>query len=167
MKRLLQTATLAVVLGATLLAQRGFGPRDAGGTPPDPAARIANQVARLTTLLDLTTAQASQITTILTSEDSAASSARTTLDTDRTALQAAIKSNGGSSIDQLAAAIGVLEGQLLAAQSKAAAAIYVLLTPAQQAKLDTMGGLGMLGGGPGGRGPGGPGGPGGPRGPRP
>jgi len=160
MKRLITTAVIPFLIAGALLAQRPFSPRaGSGGTPPDPATRIANQVARLTTLLDLTTAQAAQATTILTNAESAVSGLQTTLSTDQTALESAIKANATSTIDQLSAAIGTIDGQILDARSKAEASLYAILTAAQQAKVDTMGGPRLLGGG-------GPGGPGG-RGPRP
>lgn len=150
---------MATLLCGALLAQRGpgFGPRAASGTAPSAADRIAHKVERLTAELSLTSSQASQITTILTNADTASTSARSTLDTDQSALEAAIKSNASGTIDQLSSAIGVLQGQLLAIRSKADGQIYALLTTDQQAKYHLGGGPG----GPGGRGPGGP------RGPRP
>jgi Spy/CpxP family protein refolding chaperone len=144
---------IAVVLttfAATMFAQR-FGGR-AAGTPPDPATMVANQVTRLTTLLSLTTAQAAQATTIFTNAATASTPLHTTLATDRDSLQTAIKGNATATIDQLATAIGSLEGQLLSIHSKANAAFYAILTADQQAKFDQLGGHGF----------GGPGGPGGP-----
>src|SRR4051794_18917456 len=88
MKRLVTTFAAATLFCGVLFAQGGpgFGWRPAdGGAPPSPADRIANQVSRLTTRLELTTDQAAQITSILTSAESASDSARTTLDTDQTA----------------------------------------------------------------------------------
>jgi hypothetical protein len=152
MKTITKLASVAAVFAGMVLGQ-GFRPRSA--TPPDPATMIANQVARLTTLLDLTTAQASQITTILTNAQTTITSLQTALSTDQTALDTAITTNATGTIDTTAAAIGTAQGQILDARSKAAAAIYVLLTAAQQAKVTTFG-LGLL------TGPGGPGGRGGP-----
>jgi Spy/CpxP family protein refolding chaperone len=100
----------------------------------------------------LTAAQAAQATSIFTAAQSASATLETTLDTDRTNLQAAVKSNTTATIDQLAAAIGTLDGQLLDIRSKADAAFYAILTAAQQTKLGTIGGPGGFGGGPG-RGP--------------
>jgi len=151
---------MGLIVSGLVMAQGGFGPRAGGGTPPDPATRIANQVARLTTLLDLTSSQAAQMTTLLTNEQSSVSSLQTTVGTDQTALRAAIESNSPSTIDQLSTAIGTLNGQILSIRSKSQAAMYAILTSAQQTKLAAVGGIGALGGGPGG-----PGGPGG-RGPR-
>ncbi len=152
MKTPLRLITLTTLLAATMLAQR-FGPRDGGGTPPDPATMAQHQVERLTTLLSLTTAQASQATTIFTNAATAAAALQTTLVADRTSLQAAIKSNAATTIDQLSTAIGTLQGQMLSIQSKADAAFYAILTSDQQTKLDSIGGFGRGGFGPG---PGGP-----------
>lgn len=162
MKNLFRTFSLTVALAAAIFAQGRFGPRDANGTAPDPAAMIARQVERLTTLLDLTTAQAAQVTSILTAAQSSASTIQSGLATTRDSLQTAITANSTATIDQLAAAIGLADGQLLAIRARSEAGIYVLLTPDQQTKLKTLGGIDALGGGPGGRGPGRPG-PGGPR----
>jgi hypothetical protein len=156
MKSIFKTAGIALLLAGAVLAQP---------TQPNPATQIANQVARLTTLLDLTTAQAAQASTILTTAQTTISTLRTTLSTAQTSLESAITSNATSTITQLTAAIGTIDGQILDARSSAEAALYASLTTTQQAKVTTLGGPGILaGGGPGGRG--GPGGPGGP-GPRP
>ncbi len=152
MKTLLRLITLTTLLAATMLAQR-FGSRAGGGTPPDPATMAQHQVERLTTLLSLTTAQASQATTIFTNAATTAAALQTTLGTDRTSLQAAIKSNAATTIDQLSTAIGTVEGQILSIHSKADAAFYAILTSDQQTKLDSLGGFGRGGFGPG---PGGP-----------
>jgi Spy/CpxP family protein refolding chaperone len=134
---------LATVLAATLSGQR-FGPRANGGllpngTPPDPATIVQNQVSRLTTLLSLTTAQAAQATTIFTNAQTTITPLRTSLATDHDALQTAIKSNATSTIDTVAANIGLLTGQIQAIQGKANAAFYAILTADQQAKLDQIG----------------------------
>jgi hypothetical protein len=153
---MLKTAAICAVFAGLTFAQ-GLAPRNL--TPPDPATMIANQVSRLTTLLDLTTAQANQITTILTTAQSSTSTLQTTLATDQTSLATAITSNATATIDSLSAAIGTLQGQILDVNSKAEASIYALLSATQQTKLSTLGGIGLLGGpgGPGfglGRGPG-------------
>jgi hypothetical protein len=148
----LRLITLTTLLAATMLAQRP-GPRGGGGTPPDPATMAQHQVERLTTLLNLTTAQASQATTIFTNAATAAAALQTALGTDRTSLQAAIKSNAATTIDQLSTAIGAVQGQILSVQSKADATFYAILTSDQQTKLDSLGGFGRGGFGPG---PGGP-----------
>jgi Spy/CpxP family protein refolding chaperone len=157
MKIILKVATAATLLSGLIFAQGQFGPRSA--TPPDPATIIAREVARLTTLLDLTSTQATDITNILTSAQSSIAPIQTTLSTDRTSLTAAITSNNTASIGSLSASIGTAEGQILGFRSAAAASIYAALTAAQQTKLNSLGGVGILGGGGpgggfGGRGPG-------------
>jgi Spy/CpxP family protein refolding chaperone len=150
MNTLFRIIAVGVLLTATTMAQRGFGPRASGGSPPDPATIVQNQVARLTTLLSLTPAQASQATTIFTNAATAISTLQTTLSTDRDSLQTAIKGNATANIDQLSATIGTLTGQITSVQSKADAAFYAILTTDQQAKLDQLGGFGF---GPGRGGP--------------
>lgn len=155
MKTPLRMLAVGALVTATMMAQRPFGVLTSS-TPPDPATVVANQVARLTQLLTLTTAQATQATTIFTNALTAVTPLQTTLNTDRTSLQAAIKTNSTATIDQLATSIGALTGQIIAIQNKADAAFYAILTTAQQTTLDSSGGFGGRGG-PGGFGPGGPG----------
>jgi Spy/CpxP family protein refolding chaperone len=143
--KLLKTAVLTVLFTGFVCAQPP--------NPPDPATMIANQVTRLTALLDLSTSQASQITTILTNAESSVSAIQSTLRTDHDSLDSAVAANNTAAIDQLSGTIGTLEGQMLDAHSKAAAAIYALLTSAQQTKLNSLGGVKALGGGPGRGGP--------------
>ena len=156
MKTITKTAAAAALIAGLAMSQ-GFRPRDA--TPPDPAQMIANQVARLTTLLDLTTSQASEITSILTNAQATITGLQTTLSTDQTALNSAITSNATATIDSTSVAIGSLQGQILDTRSKAAAAVYAVLSATQQAKVMTLGVGVLTGGGPGGRGPGGMPGP--------
>jgi Spy/CpxP family protein refolding chaperone len=126
-------------------------------TPPTTAQMVANQVARLTKLLDLTSAQQTSATNIFTTEQTALAALRTSLQTAQTALQTAITNNDAATIGTAAAQIGTLTGEQVLAQATGSAAFYAILTPEQQSKYET---LGPLGGGPGGFGPGGPGGPG-------
>jgi Spy/CpxP family protein refolding chaperone len=125
-------------------------------TPPTAAQIVANQVARLTTLLDLTSTQQASATMIFTTEQTTLATLRTSMQTARTALQTAIKSDDTTTIGTLAAQIGTLNGEEVLAQATASGAFYATLMADQQSKYDT---LGPLGGRPGG-GPGGPGGPG-------
>jgi Spy/CpxP family protein refolding chaperone len=131
-----------------MLAQ-GFPPRG-NGNPPDPATIVQNEVTRLTTLLSLTTDQATQATTIFTTAATTVSPLQSTLNTDRQSLRTAIKNNDTATIDQLSATIGTLSGQVLDAQSRADAAFCAILTADQQAKLDQLGvpGRGGFGGRP-------------------
>jgi Spy/CpxP family protein refolding chaperone len=125
----------------------------AQNTPPTTAQIVANQVARLTKLLDLTSAQQTSATTIFTTEQTALAAVRTTMQTAHQALQTAIKSDDTATIGTEATQIGTLTGEEVLAQATASGAFYVLLTSEQQSKYETLGPLG---------GPGGPGGFGGP-----
>jgi Spy/CpxP family protein refolding chaperone len=120
-------------------------------TPPTPAQIVANQVARLTKLLDLTSAQQTSASTIFTTEETALATIRTSLHTAHTALQTAIKSNDPAGISAQASAIGALTTQEVQAQGTADAEFYATLTADQQSKYETLGHGGF--GGPGGPGP--------------
>ncbi len=116
------------------------------------------RVNALAAQLNLTDAQKASALSIFTTAYTNAQTIQTNLQTNRTALSAAVKKNDTASIDQLSAASGTLTGQLTAIHSKADAAFYALLTADQKTLFDAM----PHGGGPGGRGGrGGPGGPGG------
>jgi len=151
MRYVTRTAAAAILLSASLFAQNPFGVVTAN-TAPDPATVVANEVAHLTRLLTLTTAQQTQATTIFTSALKAITPLETTLATDRTSLAAAVKSNSASTIDSVSANLGLLTGQITALQNKADAAFYVILTADQKTKLDNSGGFNNVGGGPGGGG---------------
>ncbi|HMD50860.1 MAG TPA: Spy/CpxP family protein refolding chaperone [Bryobacteraceae bacterium] len=120
--------------------------------PPSPAQVVSHKVARLSTLLDLTSAQQTSATTIFTTEETALATVRTGMHTARTALQTDIKGDNTADIAVQAAAIGTLTTQEVQAQGTADAAFYAILTADQQSKYETLGP----------RGPGGPGGFGGP-----
>jgi LTXXQ motif family protein len=128
-------------------------------TPPTPAQIVANQVARLTKLLDLNTMQQTQATEYFTTEETALATVRTAMQTARTALQADIKSANTADIATQAKTIGGLTTTEVEARATADAAFYAILSQDQQTKYETLGR-----GGFGGPGPGGPGGPGGPHG---
>jgi Spy/CpxP family protein refolding chaperone len=156
MKNLTKLTVCTAVLASTLMAQRPFGVLTSGSAP-DPATAAANQVARLTTLLSLTTAQQAQATTIFTNSLTAITPLRASEVTAQQALPAAVKSGANSTIDSLASTIGSLSGQIISIQNKADAAFYAILTSDQQTTLSQTNFLN--GPGPGGFGPGpGPGG---------
>ena len=123
-------------------------------TPPAPAQVAANIVARLTTLLDLTSDQQASATTLFTNQVTVDQALQTQMQAARTALQTAITSNSG--ISTAAAAIGSLTTQQVANDATTDAAFYASLTSTQQAKYTSLQPLGQ---GPGGGGPGGPGRP--------
>jgi Spy/CpxP family protein refolding chaperone len=124
-------------------------------TPPTPAEIAKHQVKNLTALLSLTSAQQKQATNIYTD---AAQSAQTVIESDKAlhdSLKAAIKSNDLSAIDQVAASLAQSGAQLTSIKAKADAAVYQILTAAQQTKFTELESAHM---GPF-DGPGGPGGP--------
>ena len=132
-------ATLASTL--TLAAQGpGVFHGRGGDAVQNSADAIARRVTFLTSLLTLTTAQASQATTIFTNSAAAITPIQTNLSTARTSLRTAIQANNAAQIDQLAAQIGTFNGQILAAESKAEAAFYALLTAEQRTRYDAVGG---------------------------
>jgi Spy/CpxP family protein refolding chaperone len=145
---------LGITVLLALISVFAFAQTDTPPTPPTPAQMAANIVARLTKILDLTSAQQTQATTIFTTEETTLATVRTSMRTARTALQTAIKADDTAAIATQSAAIGTLTAQEVQAQSTAAAAFYAILTADQQSKYDTLGPLGAGG-------PGGPGGPGG------
>jgi Spy/CpxP family protein refolding chaperone len=150
------TLGIAALFAASLAGQAPFGVLTSS-TPPDPATMIASQVARLTKLLNLTTAQAAQATTIFTNAQTSVSPLQTSMNTARQALPAAVQANNAATIDQLSTTIGTLTGQITGAQNKADAAFYAILTADQKTTLGTnFPGPGFGVPGFGGPGPGGP-----------
>jgi Spy/CpxP family protein refolding chaperone len=127
-----KTLSALLFLAASVLAASAFaqGP----GHPPDPA----DLLARLTTLLTLTTAQQAQATTIFTNEQTALQPIETQMQTAHTSLAAAVKSNTTGTIDTLTAQIGSYHAQIMSVQSKAQAAFYAILTADQQTKYDSL-----------------------------
>jgi Spy/CpxP family protein refolding chaperone len=120
-------------------------------TPPTPAQIVANRVARLTTLLDLTSAQQTSATGYFTTEESALATVRTGMHTARTALKTAITSGDTAAIATQSSAIGALTTTEVQAQATADEQFYALLSPEQQTKYESIGHGGP--GGPGGPGP--------------
>lgn len=151
-KQILAATALMAAIVTLAPAQTSTPP-----TPPTPAQIAANQVARLTKLLDLSASQQTSATTIFTTEQTALAALRTSMQSARTSLQAAIKINDTNAIGTQATQIGTLTGEEVQDRATADGAFYAILMADQQTKYDT---LGPLGGGPGG--PGGFGGPGGP-----
>jgi Spy/CpxP family protein refolding chaperone len=132
-----------------LIAAAPFAFGQTTHTPPTPAQIVANQVARLTKLLTLTSSQQGEATTIFTTEQSALAPMSANLKTARTALQTAVQSNDSGTISAQASQIGALTTQEVQAQSTANAAFYAILTPAQQTIYNQRGarsGMGVRGG---------------------
>jgi Spy/CpxP family protein refolding chaperone len=115
---------------------------------------VQMKVTHLTAALTLNTAQQTQASTLFTNAVTASQNIHTSLQTNRDSLTAAIKANNSASIDQLAASMGTLQGQLTSINAKAEAAFRALLTADQQTAYDSMPhGPGGPGGGPGHGGP--------------
>lgn len=134
------TAALAAALTVPLAAQMR-GPE--GG---------ANRLDFLAGYLGLSESQKAQAKTIFDAAQQAATTAMGQMASAREALRDAVKAGKtDAEIDRLAAALGVIEGQLAAIHAKAQVKFYALLTAEQKAKYDQLGER---------RGPGGSGGPG-------
>jgi len=156
MKKAILAAVAVTILSAPVIfAQNPGGPR----TPPTPAQIVSNQVARLTALLDLNTAQQAQATTIFTTEQNSLSGVRSGMQTAHSDLKTAIQSNNASGITAAAVQIGNLTTQQVEAEATAQAAFIAILNPSQLSKYNTLHGPGGFGG----PGPGGPHFHGGPR----
>lgn len=125
-------------------------------TQPTIADLVAQRVAHLTTLLDLTASQQASATMIFTTEQTALAALDTSEQTARTAIKTAITSDNIAGITAAADTIGSLATQQAQAEGTGEAAFYLLLTSTQQAKYDVLGDNG---------GPGAPGGQDGPHGP--
>src|SRR5689334_12263931 len=141
-RQIVQFSLAALLSGAVLSAQRPLPFDTTGGSlgsAQNSADAIARRVQFLTTLLGLSSSQASQATTIFTNEAAAETAIRTNLDAARTSLKTAIQGNNSAQINQLSTQIGTYQGQILAADSKAEAAFYALLTTDQQTKYDAIG----------------------------
>jgi hypothetical protein len=141
-KSITRLASIAVLTTVAVFAQgpRGEG-RGVGGSanPPDVATIVAHEVSFLTTLLTLTTSQATQATTIFTNELNSITPIEAQITTAQTTLSAAIKTNTTATITAQATAIGTLQGQIVGIQAGADAAFYALLTTAQQTTLNSLG----------------------------
>jgi Spy/CpxP family protein refolding chaperone len=133
-KTLTQLATFAVLASGLVLAQPPAGGRARGFARAnmDPAAQLDRRINMLTARLGLTDSQKQQTTKIYTDAQTASQPLAADQIQNRVSLAAAVKKNDTAAINQLAASIGENEGKLTAIRSKADAAFYALLTPAQQ-----------------------------------
>jgi Spy/CpxP family protein refolding chaperone len=138
MKRRKIIAAMALLTALPVLAQDS--PRRGGG---------GGRLDYLAGYLSLTDTQKAQAQTIFDAAATASETARGQMTAAQDALTAAIKANRpDADLDRLAAAIGVIQGNVAAINAKAQAKFYALLTTEQKAKYDAQGN----------RGPGGPGG---------
>jgi hypothetical protein len=123
---------------------------------------VAAQVARLTKILTLTTAQATEATSYFTTSVTVDQTVATNLATAQAALTTAVESDGATAIITTAAnTIGTLTSQQVLADATAQASFYAILNSAQQtiykellaAGLQGVGGWGPAGPAPGAGGP--------------
>jgi Spy/CpxP family protein refolding chaperone len=119
---------VAALAAGAVLAQTGQGKLALG----------ANLRQRVIKNLNLTADQKAQAKTIFQDAKAAAALVRPQVQENRQALEAAVKSNDATRIQQYAAAAGVLQGKLVAIRSTAMAQLYAILTPDQQTKLGQM-----------------------------
>ena len=129
MTRRLTIPVMTLLIAFSAFAQGPHGPRTGGGRGLD----------FLAGYLALTDAQKQQAQTIFDAARAASETARGQIESARDALQTAVKANRPEAeLDRLAAAVGTIEGQLVAIDAKASAKFYALLTPEQKAKYDEL-----------------------------
>ena len=122
---------MIAALPMALLAQRG--PGGAGGS--------ANRVDFLAGYLGLSDAQKSQATATFAAAQASAEQLSGQATSAREALDAAVKASASDAqIDQLSAAVGAIQGQQTAVQSKAQVKFRTILTAEQKLKLDERSG---------------------------
>lgn len=150
MRQILVTGLAIVAFGATLvLAQRpypGRGPGGPGGPDgfhPHVTGGGAEQswaerrVQFFASRASLTDAQKQQALSIFTASDQSSEPLDERLSAARKALRdASRRAATAGEIDQLAATVGTLTGQLAAIQAKADASFFALLTSDQREKMD-------------------------------
>ena len=126
MKRHISIAALAALSIIPAFAQRGAGP--------------GFRLDYLAGYLSLTDSQKTDAQAIFDAAHTASQTALGQMTTARDALKQAVKDGKpDATLDQLAAAVGVIEGQLAAIQAKAESKFYALLTTDQKAKYDQLG----------------------------
>ena len=141
------TLALLALAAQSMLAQN---PSEPAFNPPDPATMAQHRVQFLTNQLSLTSQQQQQALTIFTNVATSQSTVHQSMKTAHDSLKTAVKNNDANGITQAANTIGSLTAELTATEAKADAALYAILTPDQQTKLNQMEshGPGMRHGGP-------------------
>ncbi len=107
-------------------------------TPPTPAQMAQHEVDRFTTLLSLNSTQQEQATTIFTAAATTSQGLHTSERTTHQALEAAIKANDASAIQQAATQSGQLSGEMTLARATAQAKFMEILTPDQKTKFEAL-----------------------------
>jgi Spy/CpxP family protein refolding chaperone len=133
MKRsaILLTITLAIASAIGVAQSQNSIPN-----PPSAAERVQHRVQMLTAKLSLTVEQQQQATTIFTNSFSTTQPLVENMAQVNQSLASAVKSNDAAGIEQASTTVGKLTTQITAAEAKADAAFYQILTPEQRARMD-------------------------------
>lgn len=122
-------------------------------SPPTPAQIAQHEVNRYTTLLSLSSEQATSALTIFTDEATSETSLRSSERTAHQTLESAVVSGDTDAIQQAATTLGQLNGQLISLRATAVAKLYASLSADQKSKFSQLKQEHLLDGGPGGFGP--------------
>jgi Spy/CpxP family protein refolding chaperone len=134
----LTTLTAGLALGQGPGGFPGF-PGFPGGNPPTAQQAQERRLQFLTDYLGLTTTQRAQAEAIFNNQRSAVAPLVQQLQPLRDILAAGAKAQRtNAEIDETAAQLGAVTGQITAIQVKAEADFYRILTPEQQQKLDRL-----------------------------
>ena len=130
---------MILIFFAAMLPLLAQGPRGGGRGPGGPGGG-RNQVEFLSGYLGLTEAQTTAAKAIFDAANTASTTLRGTLQSAHDALEAGVKAGASDSqIDQLAAAVGAVQGQLEAIRAKSDVKFRALLTADQKTKFDSRG----------------------------
>jgi Spy/CpxP family protein refolding chaperone len=139
MKRIALFSTACSLAAVALLYGQATPTPPTPPTPPSPEQVVAGRVARLTTLLSLSTGQQASATSIFTAEENALSRNRQNIVAAHTALDTAVQANDTAGIASAANQIGTLTAQDVQARATADAAFQAILTTDQKTKLQQLG----------------------------
>lgn len=127
-----------VLMAGAMMAQQTPAPNQppAHRNAHQTAARHRTMLQRLTARLNLTSDQQSQVKAILKDSRAQAKDLSAKLKDERSALEAAVKSDSSQEIDRITQQNAQVNAQIRAVRAKAMAKIYAVLTPDQKAKID-------------------------------
>lgn len=146
MKHLVNTTLILFWAAGTVLTAQpttmrvgtSYGPMAVPSFLP-PALDPTDPVGYWTNSLGLDAGQQASLKAILSDQQNSASALKSNLENARAALAAAVKANSSDSqIDQLSGDLAAAFAQAVAAQAKAAAKFYALLTADQKQKFDKL-----------------------------
>lgn len=133
--------TIALTFAILAMAMQSLVAQNLSGEhmgPPDPATMAQHRVQFLTNQLSLTSQQQQQALTIFTTAATSQSGLHDSMKTAHESLRTAVKTNDANGINQAATTIGNLTSEFTATEAKADAALYLILTPDQQSKMNQM-----------------------------